>query len=56
MKAGEKLMGVDPDGRHPHAGGHDGDRRPVIQARIPLDPPDIIDQARLLQVMLRDIL
>ncbi|CAN4015767.1 Large polyvalent protein associated domain-containing protein, partial [Dysosmobacter welbionis] len=50
----EQLMGVNADGGHPHAGGHDGHRRALIGAGVALDAPDVVHQLRVLQKGLRD--
>ena len=52
--AGEQLVGVDADGGHAHAGGHDGDLHPLVGAGIALDAPDVVHQHRVLQEVLRN--
>ena len=50
----EKLIGIDADGGHAHAGGHDGDPFAVIGAGIALHAPDIIDQPGVGQEIFRN--
>ena len=52
--AGEQLMGIDADGGHAHAGGHDGHPDALIKAGIALNAPDIIHKHRIFQEIFRD--
>ena len=45
----KQLVGVNADGRHAHAGGHDGHLHPFVQAGVPLDAPDVIHQHGIFQ-------
>ena len=47
-------MGVDADGWHTHAGGHDGDLHALVGAGVALHAPDVVDQHRVFQKILRD--
>ena len=49
-----QLVGVDADGGHTHAGGHDGNLHAFVGAGMSLDAPDIIDQHRVFQKVFRD--
>ena len=46
---GEQLIGVDADGGHPHAGGHNGDGYILVGAGIAVDAPDVVDQPGVVQ-------
>ena len=50
----EQLVGIDADGRHAHAGGHDGHLHAFVPAGIAVNAPDVIDQDGIFQKMLRD--
>lgn len=50
----EQLMGVNTDGRHTHAGGHDGHPDALIGAGIALDAPNIVHQHRIFQKVFRN--
>ena len=52
--AGEQLVGVDADGGHAHAGGHDGDLHAFVGAGVALDAPDIVHQHGVFQKVLRN--
>ena len=52
--AGEQFMGVDADGGHSHAGGHDGDLHTLIGAGIALNAPDVVHQHRVFQKVFRN--
>ena len=49
-----KLMGIDPDGRHAHAGCHDRHRFAVIGSGIALDPAQVVDKFRCGKVGFRN--
>ena len=51
---GEQLVGVDADGGHAHAGGHDGDLHALIKACVAVDAPDIIHQDGIFQEVFGD--
>ena len=51
---GVKLIGVDADGGHTHAGGHDAHRGAFIEAGIALNAPDVVHQLQFRQEILRD--
>ena len=50
----EQLMGVNTNGRHTHAGGHDGHPDALIGAGIALDAPNIVHQHRIFQKVFRN--
>ena len=50
----KQLVGVNADGGHTHAGGHDGDLHALVKAGIAIDTPDIIDQHRVFQKVFRN--
>ena len=52
----EQLPGINADGGHAHAGGHDGDLDALIGAGVALDPPDVVYQHGVFQKMIGDIL
>ena len=43
----EQLVGVDADGGHAHAGGHDGHADAVIRAGVALHAADVVDEPRI---------
>ena len=49
-----QLVGVDADGGHAHAGGHDGDLHALVGASIALDTPDVIDEHGIFQKIFRN--
>ena len=50
----EQFMGVDTDGRHAHAGSHDGDLHALVVTCVAVDATDIIHQNRIFQEILSD--
>ena len=48
----EQLMGIDADGGHAHAGGHDGDLHTLIVAGVALNTTDVVHQNGVLQEIL----
>ena len=50
----EQLVGVDADGGHTHAGGHDGDLHAFVGAGVALNAPAVVDQHRIFQESFRD--
>jgi len=50
----EQLPRVNADGRHTHAGGHDGDAHAVIGAGVALNAPDVVDEHGIGQEIFRD--
>ena len=52
----EQLVAVNADGRHTHAGSHDGHTLAVIGAGVALYTADVIYQHRILQKMLCNVL
>ena len=53
---GEKLMRIQRQGRNAHAGAHDRNLFALKQAGVSQHSTDIIEQYRILQIMLSDIL
>ena len=51
---GIQLPGIDADGRHTHAGGHDGNFYAVVRAGIAVDAADIIDENCVFQKVFRN--
>ncbi len=54
IKKVEKLIGINPDCRHPHATRHDAYLCPLIRSCVSLYAPDIIDKNGILKKILRD--
>ena len=50
----EQLVGVDADGGHTHAGGHDGNLDALVGAGVTLNTTDVIHQDGVLQEVLSD--
>jgi len=50
----EQLIGIDTDGRHAHAGGHDGDLDTLVGAGVALHAPDVVDEDGVFQEILGD--
>ena len=53
---GVKLIGIQGEGGHSHTGTHDRDFFSLICAGIAVHIPYIVEEDRILQIMLRDIL
>ena len=49
-----KLIAVDADGGHTHAGSHDGNALPFVGSRIALNAAHVVDQHRVGQIGFRD--
>ena len=45
-----QLIGIDADGGHPHAAGHNGDPLALVITRIALNAPDIVHQLGIGQI------
>ena len=45
---------IDTDGRHAHAGGHDGDLHTVVRSGIAMDTADVIDEDCVFQEVFRN--
>ena len=50
----EQLVGVNADGGHTHAGGHDGDLDTLVGAGVALHAPDVVDEDGVFQEILGD--
>ena len=50
----EQLVGVDADGGHAHAGGHDGDLDALIVAGVALNAADIVHKNGVFQEIFSD--
>ena len=50
----EQLVGVDTDGGHTHAGGHDGYLDALVIAGVALHAPDIVHKDGIFQEILGD--
>ena len=49
-----QLPGINADGRHAHAGGHDGNFHAMIRAGIAVDAADVIDEDGIFQKVFRN--
>ena len=51
-----ELVGIDADGGHAHAGGHDGHPDALVGAGVALDAADIVDEDGILEEVVCDVL